>query len=362
MKSTVHAEIPSLLSRFSGQSASKRARGRVITFYSYKGGVGRSRALANVALLLALRGSSVLCLDFDLEAPGLADYFTGEAFTWVNGNPDEQAGLIDLFCSFRDNLISRIPGRNLQPSELLQMIKLSKSEAAISFVGPGRQGRDYKQLVCNFDWRSFYERWDGGPFVEQMKRYFTENFDYVLVDSRTGFTDISGVCTVQLPDVLVAVFTPGPQSQKGLVDALQVVEANRKEMRPNEPLHVLPLPCRVDRDIAREAFTQRAYTSWFENLVASYFATKVLALGVGWRPEEYFRSVAVEYFSRLIYEDTIESLLHDKDDPAGNTWKYLNLIKVIDSVAAIEMTAQTLGLRERIWAAVPEELNAQDLK
>jgi MinD-like ATPase involved in chromosome partitioning or flagellar assembly len=42
-----------------------------ITFYSFKGGVGRSLALANVGAHLALTGRKVLLVDFDLEAPGL---------------------------------------------------------------------------------------------------------------------------------------------------------------------------------------------------------------------------------------------------------------------------------------------------
>jgi Mrp family chromosome partitioning ATPase len=51
------------------------ALGRVITFYSYKGGTGRSMALANVAWILALNGRRVLTMDWDLEAPGLHRYF-----------------------------------------------------------------------------------------------------------------------------------------------------------------------------------------------------------------------------------------------------------------------------------------------
>jgi Novel STAND NTPase 1 len=47
----------------------------ICTFYSFKGGVGRSMALANVADILAKQGLSVLMIDFDLEAPGLEQYF-----------------------------------------------------------------------------------------------------------------------------------------------------------------------------------------------------------------------------------------------------------------------------------------------
>ena len=49
--------------------------GRVITFYSYKGGVGRTLALADVAVMLAKMGHRVLMVDWDLEAPGLHRFF-----------------------------------------------------------------------------------------------------------------------------------------------------------------------------------------------------------------------------------------------------------------------------------------------
>ena len=81
-----------------------------------------------------------------------------------------------------------------------------------------------------------------------------------------------------------------------------------------------------------------------------------MALGGAWRPDESFRRVAVEYFSRFVYEDTIESLVHHIDDEAGNTWKYRNLIRVIDSVGAIEISASALGLRERVIMALQPTL------
>jgi stress-induced morphogen len=50
----------------------------VVTFYSLRGGVGRSTALAYTARILASRGRTVLCVDMDLEAPGLAALFGRE--------------------------------------------------------------------------------------------------------------------------------------------------------------------------------------------------------------------------------------------------------------------------------------------
>jgi cellulose biosynthesis protein BcsQ len=47
---------------------------QIFTFYSFKGGVGRSMAVLNVAYAMAAKGRHVLVLDMDLEAPGLSGF------------------------------------------------------------------------------------------------------------------------------------------------------------------------------------------------------------------------------------------------------------------------------------------------
>ena len=68
----------------------------IVTFYSYKGGVGRSMALANIAVLLARRGLKVLAVDWDLEAPGLERYFS-----YFDIKPADPA-CCDMFMEARD--------------------------------------------------------------------------------------------------------------------------------------------------------------------------------------------------------------------------------------------------------------------
>ena len=63
-----------------------------VTFYSFKGGVGRSMALINVAGILAGRGFRVLALDMDLEAPGIS-YLTQEEGEQTAEN---RSGFVDL--------------------------------------------------------------------------------------------------------------------------------------------------------------------------------------------------------------------------------------------------------------------------
>ena len=71
--------------------------GRIVTFYSYKRGVGRSMALANVAWILAANGNRVLAIDWDLQAPSLHRYF--RPFL-TETELHETPGLIDTFWTF----------------------------------------------------------------------------------------------------------------------------------------------------------------------------------------------------------------------------------------------------------------------
>ena len=76
-----------------------RHGGQIITFYSYKGGTGRSMALANVAWILASQGKRVLAIDWDLEAPGLHRYF--HPFL-SDKELTESPGLIDYVTEFAE--------------------------------------------------------------------------------------------------------------------------------------------------------------------------------------------------------------------------------------------------------------------
>src|SRR5436309_249846 len=78
------------------RAGERTGTGRVITFYSYKGGVGRSLAVANVAALLSKWGQRVLVIDWDLEAPGIEKFFQ----RWISGSRRSTPGLVDLIVDF----------------------------------------------------------------------------------------------------------------------------------------------------------------------------------------------------------------------------------------------------------------------
>ena len=69
------------------------------TFYSYKGGVGRSLSLANVAALLVQNGRRVVLIDFDLEAPGLDSF---KEFNSIASKP----GVVEYVAEFEKSKIA----------------------------------------------------------------------------------------------------------------------------------------------------------------------------------------------------------------------------------------------------------------
>src|SRR5262249_59736414 len=71
---------------------------------------------------------------------------------------------------------------------------------------------------------------------------WSDSYDFVLIDSRTGLTDSGGVCTIQMPHTLVLVFTANDQSIDG---GLRIVAAAQRERRDfgydRGPLVVIPV-------------------------------------------------------------------------------------------------------------------------
>jgi eukaryotic-like serine/threonine-protein kinase len=152
-------------------------RGTIITFYSYKGGTGRSMALANVACLLAqlhdADKGNVLMIDWDLEAPGLHEFFRPwikGGVTNVNGRGctlDEHPGLIDLFEDL-DAAIdeSSVIGeaqieeatRRIVHNAVLDQFIIETTVPNLYLLKAGRFDSAYASRVNNFRWEVFLSR------------------------------------------------------------------------------------------------------------------------------------------------------------------------------------------------------------
>ncbi len=180
-----------------------------VTFYSFKGGVGRTLAMMNTAYRLSKQGKTVFILDFDLEAPGVDVFFDSR---------ESVPGLLDCVSQYLE--LGSVPPLQQFVSELP-----SKNSGKILYMSAGRRDENYQSLLAKLNWKDFYARQQGFYFVENLKSAIKViyNPDYVLVDSRTGFTDISGICTLQLPDLVVLFFGLNEQNLIGTAQIYRTI-------------------------------------------------------------------------------------------------------------------------------------------
>jgi len=271
----------------------------IITFYSYKGGTGRSMGLANTAWILASNGLRVLVVDWDLEGPGLHRYFHPFLPDWeLRSSP----GVINLMWEFAtfamDPHVPDEPGWHEQLA-MIQPYAMSveyrfPGAGTIDFVPAGRQDHLYSTLVTSFDWNSFYERLGGGGFLEALKRNMRERYDYVLIDSRTGLSDTAGICTVQLPDILVNCISLSTQA----IDGAAAVAASVHRQRIHDQLRMFPVLMRVEDGEQDKLEASRDYVRARFGRFLSHVPD----------PERYWGDVEVPYKSFYAYEEILATI------------------------------------------------------
>lgn len=309
----------------------KAAPGEVITFYSYKGGTGRTMALANTASLLAKRDATakVLMIDWDLEAPGLHLYFKDRCSRWSGGEDgggarelDEWPGLIDLFEKLRDDARSSAPpggGTGEDPAPgIVARLDLSPylvetDIASLHLLKAGRFTQDYSRRVNQFKWEELFRL--SPALIRLLAERLADEYRYVLVDSRTGLTDTSGICTVLMPEKLVVVFTPNRQSLTGVVDLVRRATHLRRESDDLRPLLVFPLPSRIEqaRPTLRDGwrFGEKGldgYQPQFQKLLAEVYGITGCSL------EHYFDEVQIQQAPDYAYGEEIAALVEQSRD------------------------------------------------
>lgn len=190
----------------------------VASFYSYKGGVGRSVALMNTAYQLALSGRRVVMLDFDLEAPGL--HSASNAVWQMGANDGSKRGFVDFFTDFieRQDQVPSIRDYLSPPFGPNRLIQLIPAGNVSDFDAYGKKLFDLNKAL-------FDDRYFGRELLLKMRADLDDmHFDYLLVDSRTGHTDILGATTVLLPQLVVFLTNLSEQSLKGTSSVIRWVQ------------------------------------------------------------------------------------------------------------------------------------------
>jgi hypothetical protein len=279
---------------------SSRRAGEVTTFYSYKGGTGRTFVLANVAFLLASQGKRVCVIDWDLEAPGLHRFFRP-----FLEDPELEIteGLIEWLWDVTADQLSRDESSASQANVEYYVVPLSSPQwefprsGCVDFLPAGRQDSEYAKRVTSFDWTAFYDRLGGADVIDGLRDYLKNHYDHVLIDSRTGVSDTSGICTIDMPDQLVACYTLNRQSIYGVERILHTIG----ERRGNRKLRIFPLETRVD-------------PSEFEKLAAAIEVARPLFRNYANEHKDqtgYWEDMGVRYIPFYAFEECVALFAED---------------------------------------------------
>lgn len=321
-------------------------------------------ALANIACILAERQKKieerggkvkgVLMIDWDLEAPSLHRYFRNhftEEFSSADNNHDfisaDNPGLLEFFyelkkmfgqTSHEEEQIFEEAG-NL-PTAILDRINLSDFVVStdiphLYLLKAGQFNSTYSTRVRHFNWENLFDRSE--DIFRLWSERLADEYDYVLIDSRTGVTDVSNICTMLMPEKLVAVFTPNRQNVEGLTEQLRTAMGYRSESDDIRKLVVFPLPARIEtseqdlRKVWRFGNEERdipGYQPTFEGFFSEAYPQQYTSTN-RCNLTAYFNEVQIQYSTAYAYGEEISALLEPDESRLSLSRSYKKFTEIL---------------------------------
>jgi len=249
---------------------------KIISFFSFKGGVGRTALLTNLGAYWAAQGKVVLLMDLDLAAPGLSYSLPGRML-------DDQGrgqGMADLLAAFFEGIkkdpdnISFLPPQYLIRAVDIQAPYFQGAAGNLFFIPAGQRPLSADQWGEGLPGESLIPPIPGTApekdesqkqtasraLAHYLKEYLQnwtvpdgpaqgKKIDYLLIDTRTGFAELLDLSLGYLAGQMVLVFSLNEQNLRGLKMTLDALETKRVPVG-TFPLQVTvvfsPLPAAED--------------------------------------------------------------------------------------------------------------------
>ena len=249
-----------LRKKISGIQKRSSKQAPVVTFYSYKGGMGRTTTMIAYALSLASnkdesKRKRVVVVDCDLEAPGYLNFFDLSKHKGLASG--KKNGLVEFIS---DALLTSNPD-SLDINDYIINVGLdNESNFAYNnldqvwLVPAGNLNEGYDDLEAGSDRNDYLEGLAKINLsnVRTVVHYFDILFskinetirpDIILIDSRTGFNDIFGTAALYLSSRVVGFFGFSRQTQPGLIHLLKEYFKEGNDFVLDLVFSILPQNC-----------------------------------------------------------------------------------------------------------------------
>jgi tetratricopeptide (TPR) repeat protein len=275
---------------------------QTISFYSYKGGVGRTLALAHTAIQLAKNNIKVCVLDMDLEAPGILYKFQKKV-------DYGKEGMIDYIydCVINNNV----------PNSIDKYFYTFQNESEEGYVKIMSAGKDmnkpeYFNKVSKISWDDlFFKKNDNNNvadgddayeglslFIKLLELIETQiNPDYLFIDSQSGVTTLSKLCNSVLPDKVVILLSNNEENINGSAIIYNHIQNSPYRLsKDNIPvlcvLTRIPLPSN-NTDLNKEAEILQELTQRFTDKKTDFLNDFVIIHSD--REVEYMESTVLQF-------------------------------------------------------------------
>lgn len=325
----------------------------VTSFYSFKGGVGRTTATILSALLLARQGKKVMIVDFDLEAPGLASIF-------ANQSDEAQSllsvkGFIDFLIDFESNKrdITKI---NLddyyfkkneqalvgtQGGELIIIPAISTdSDSSNSYIN--KLSKTNIKFVNDKDYIP-------DLFLKKMEEKLKP--DHILIDTRTGINDVGGLVFNRYAQTIFLLFYGNQQNMFGLESILpELTKLKDKSIK----FYLINSPVPLDENVAKEErgyYVERSYEIFSKN----YYNEEYFPSQFDETAEHY--PIDIPYNSQALILNSnskLSSLIEGSNSPYQQIVNIINNNNIVEDIEIASVTNSVSDSNKSILKSITE--------
>lgn len=328
----------------------------IVTFYSYKGGVGRTQLCANIANYLCHeQNKRVLLWDWDFEAPGIHYFFKKKEAS------SAAKGTLEIFEQYVSTLRKLKTTRAAEETEspvisgnmftyprredMVNMLDKPNSETGkcIDLMTAGNYSDDFSYRSGNFDWMEFYQYMDGAAYVELLKAHIkTLGYDYILIDSRTGISDYSGICNIQLPDVNVMVIAATMQNFDGCLSIIEKIRSSPYMKIKGKQAKILPILSRIEANSQEYSKWVKKFILYFSNTIENLDSQLETEMVDAIFRDIYFRDTVLPYKGAIAIGEQLFTHGNTSSDTEYKT-PFINIAKLIEDLNPDRLTRDSLG-------------------
>lgn len=230
----------------------------IVSFFSFKGGAGRTTSLIGTAFSLAKAGKKVVIVDLDLEAPGLSSiFFKGDEI---------YTGVVDYLIEKQIHKDQWSVHQHVLPINHALLDEFSHN---LKIVPAGIVDSDFIQKLARLDFQHLTTNQVGArlrSLLDEIMR--TERgLDFILLDARAGFHDIGGFALSDLSHSAVIVGQHTKQTWAGLSYVIERLAKPYNHIEDRLPVALVHSMAPSDSEadyIVRRQFREKAYDVFAE--------------------------------------------------------------------------------------------------